>query len=237
MKYTLCIYPIAPTSVVVELLHRSLVVLFWQDAVSVLHNPSSSPRGNVCASGPTIYFFSQWLLLSCYLYIAHRLIQLKWSLNPIESIPNFMHIIKRMVSWEAEGIWMGFCRWEQWDTGMLRHVYQVSWLGEFLWLSLTTVSKCDYIFKKALGPCYKLWAPLNRVFLWMGVCIDLHIHTHLPKWLIADVEGRTQLLAFINQSTRSLAPRKLKQRDQEKHLKTDELPCVKGLGNTCTRDF
>lgn len=88
----------------VELPHRNLVVLCWQDAVSVLHSPSSSPVGNVCASAPTISSVSGFSF-PVYLYIAHRLIQLKWSLNPVEHIPNSMHIIKRVGSWEGEGVW------------------------------------------------------------------------------------------------------------------------------------
>lgn len=43
--------------------------------------------------------------------------------------------------------------------------------------------------------------------------------------------------SFHKPKHKELAPRKLKQRDQEKHFKTDKLPFVKGLGNTCTRDF
>lgn len=78
--------------------------LVWQDAVSVLHSPSSSPRGNVCVSAPTISSISSFSF-PVYLYIAHRLIQLKWSPNPKEHTPNFMHIMKRVGSWEAEGIW------------------------------------------------------------------------------------------------------------------------------------
>lgn len=226
MKYSLCIHPIAAPSTMVELPHTRLVLLCWQDAVSALHNPSPSPRANVCASAPTISSISGFSF-PVYLYIVHRLIQLEWSLNPTEDIPNFMHIIKRAGSWEAEGMWAIVGE----SSGILEH--WGSWvrfhsLVSFLWLSVTPVSKCDYVFYKALGPCCKLWAPLNRVFLWMGVCMDLHIYTHLSKWLIAGVGGRTQPLASINQSTRNLAPRKLKQRDQENHFKTDALPFVKG---------
>lgn len=72
--------------------------------MSVWHNPPSSPRGNVHASASTISSISGFSF-PVYVWIAHRLIQLKWSLNSLENIPNFMHIIKRVGSWEAEGIW------------------------------------------------------------------------------------------------------------------------------------
>lgn len=125
--------------------------LVWQDAVSVLHSPSSSPRGNVCASAPTISSVSCFSF-PVYVYIARRLIQLKWSSNPIENTLSFMRIIKRVGSWEAEGIWAflgessGILEcWGSW----IRFHGLVSFYG-FQWLqfwSVTTYSK-------------KLWGPV-----------------------------------------------------------------------------
>lgn len=148
MKYTLCIHPIGPTSPVVELPHRSLVVVCWQDAGSVLHNPSSSPMGNVCASAPTISSVSGFSF-PVYLYIVHRLIQLKWSLNSIEHILNSMHIAKRVGSWEGERIWAfvgessGIL--ECWGSWIRFHAL-VSLYGEF---SVIPVSKWLHILKSS----------------------------------------------------------------------------------------
>lgn len=106
--------------------------------------PSIIPKGQ-CACISSNHFFHQWLLLSCLCLDCTQTDSAKMVFEPLRTYPKFhAHYQKsrQLGSWRN----MGFCRWEQWDTRMLRQLDQVSWLGEFLWLSVTPVSKCDYIF-------------------------------------------------------------------------------------------
>lgn len=116
--------------------------------------------------------------------------------KPHRTYPEFHVHIKRLGSWVAEGRWTLADKrsgivgcWGSWigfpDLGSF---YGVQW---FHFPSVTLYSKkfWGYTVSSEL---------LLTVFLWMGVCMDLHIHTHLLKWLITGIGRRAWPVASIN---------------------------------------
>lgn len=105
IKYTLCLYPIAFTSTVVEFPQRSLEVLCWQDdEVSVFHNAFIIPKGR-CVCICSNHFVHQWLLLSLLPLHCTETNAARMGFKHHRTYPEFHVHIKRLGGWESEGIW------------------------------------------------------------------------------------------------------------------------------------
>lgn len=166
--------------------------------VSVLHSAFIIPMGHcVCICSRS--FFHPWFLLSLSCLHCRQTDPAGMGFKPHRLYPELHEHIKRSGSWGAQGRW-AFVGKRSGGAG-----YWCSWIkfhglessNDFQWLWFPSVTPCSE----------KLWGHiasselLLAVFLWMAVCVDLHIGTHLPKWHTASAEGRASSLGTINQST------------------------------------